>query len=304
MKEAGLFSPLRDELLANANKAYVRYCTSDAHMGNNESFGYQFRGSVVVQAVLRDLVATHGLGGGKNRDLVIFGGGSAGSRGAMVHLDYVPEMLGSAASNVDVVGFLDSPAWVEIDPLKSSFPGFPNITQSVHSYANVTHLGTACTKAMHPSEQWKCMFGQYRLPTLTTPYFLVASQADGYQLGNYVGHKPRSDKEKAYAQDFAVKTRELLDSIKATSPGNAVFSWNCYNHYMSETDAGFDELTSAGSTMGEAFEQFLGWSPATTSPSLSWIDTCTGFACGGGCTAAKKTGTSKLPEAFVAAVMV
>ena len=31
----------------------------------------------------------------------------------MVHLDYVPEMIGSAsANNVDVIGVLDSPLWM------------------------------------------------------------------------------------------------------------------------------------------------------------------------------------------------
>lgn len=204
----------------------------------------------------------------------------------MVHLDYVPEMLGRAARNVDVVGFLDSPAWVDVDPFVSSFPGFAYITQHVHSYANVTHLGATCAEA-HAGERWKCMFGQYRLPTLATPYFLVASQADEYQLGNNVGHKPESGKEKSYAQDFAAKTRDLIDSVRAASPENAVYSWQCYNHCVSTSHAGFDQLSCGESTMGEALQQFLGWSPVTISPPLSWIDTCTDFACGAGCNAAE-----------------
>merc|ERR1740127_56805 len=100
----------------------------------------------------------------------------------MVHLDYVQEMLGDAAANVDLTGFLDSPAWIDKESYQSGFPGFPYITQHVHSYANVTHLGAACAEEHPAAEQWKCMFGQYRLPTLTTPYFLVASLADMYQL--------------------------------------------------------------------------------------------------------------------------
>lgn len=282
----GLFYPMDDEILANANKAYVKYCTSDAHMGNGEGFGFQFRGGVVVQAVLKDLIATHGLGGGTGRDLVIFGGGSAGGRGSMVHLDYVSEMLGSAASHVDVVGFLDSPAWIDIEPISESFPGFPYIVQHVHSYANVEHLGSACTEA-YPNDLWKCMYGQYRLPTLTTPFFLVASQADAYQLGNNVGHKPRalSTKEQSYAKNFAVLTKDLVASVKASSSANAVYSWQCYNHCVGANHDGFDEFTVNGNTMGEALQQFLGWLPETTSPALSWIDTCTDFACGSGCSA-------------------
>jgi len=280
----GLFYPMNDDILMNANKAYVKYCTSDAHMGDGENFGFQFRGGVVVQSVLKDLVATHGLGSGAGRDLVIFGGGSAGGRGAMVHLDYVSEMLGSAASNVDVVGFLDSPAWVDVEPFSASFPGFPYIVQHVHSYANVDHLGSACVEA-YPTEQWKCMYGQYRLPTITTPYFLVASQADEFQLRNNVGHKPSSSEEQSYAQNFAALTRDLVASVKVASPGNAVYSWQCYNHCVATQHSGFDQLTVNGNTMDEALQQFLGWLPETTSPALSWIDTCTDFACGSGCSA-------------------
>lgn len=299
IEPSGLFNPLDDDILSKANKVYVKYCTSDGHMGDGENFGFQFRGKVVVQAVLKDLVSRQGLGRGADRDLMIFGGGSAGARGSMVHLDYVPEMLGSAASNVNVVGFLDSPAWVDVEPFSASFPGFQYITQHVHSYANVEHLGSECVEA-YPTEQWKCMYGQYRLPTLKTRFFLVASQADEYQLGNNVGRRPSSSKELSYAEDFAALTRDLLQTVKATSTENAVFSWACYNHCVATQDSGFNSLTcSPGDTMGTALQQFLGWLPRTTSPELSWIDTCTGFACGSGCSALLTNSTEdvSLPHA-------
>lgn len=82
--------------LANAHKVYVPYCTSDAHMGNARAYGMQFRGAVVVRSVLADLVSRRGLGGrglAAPPDRLLFGGVSAGARGAMVHLDYVRGML-------------------------------------------------------------------------------------------------------------------------------------------------------------------------------------------------------------------
>merc|ERR1712127_1072539 len=224
----------------------------------------------------------------------------------MVHLDYVSEMLDSAAGNVDVVGFLDSPAWIDVEPYSSSFPGFPYITQHVHSYANVEHLGSACSEA-YPTELWKCMYGQYRLPTLATPYFLVASQADAYQLGNNVGHRPSSGDEKNYAESFATKTRDLLNSVKPSSTSrNAVYSWQCYNHCVSTSDSGFNKMTcgSGSDTMNEALQQFLGFSPATTSPPLSWIDTCTSFACGAGCSSVFANETSDFAMPHASAVVV
>ena len=65
-------------------------------MGDAEAFGRLFRGTAVVSAVLHELVATHGLGTGGAAappDLLLFGGLSAGARGAMAHLDFVRSML-------------------------------------------------------------------------------------------------------------------------------------------------------------------------------------------------------------------
>jgi len=286
---AGIFSDRTSPVLQEANKVYVRYCTSDGHMGNATKFGWQFRGHVVVQAVLRDIVATHGLGAGSQKHTLIFGGGSAGGRGAMVHLDYVSEMLGSASKNVDIVGFLDSPAWIDIPSFSKSFPGFPYIVQQVHSFANVQHLGTECA-TKYATAQWKCMYGEYRLPTLKTKYMVVASQADAYQLENEVRgalKAPRTIAAKAYLAQFANRTRALMTTIKESNPENAVFSWSCYNHCVSASSTGYGRLTCdpSGTTMGTALHQFLGLAPKSTTPALQWEDECTGFACGKGCSA-------------------
>jgi len=262
-----------------------QYCTSDGHMGNSTAFGWQFRGHVVVQAALRDVVAKHGLGSGQagQKDTLIFGGGSAVARGAMVHLDYVSEMLGSAAEHVKVVGFLDSPAWIDLPAYDSNFPGFASIANSVQSFANVQHLGKECV-AKYPGEslKWKCMFGEYRLPMIDTKYFLVASSADSYQLHSSIGHTPSTKNETDYALLFANRTEDLLSELRGTKPDNGVFSWSCYNHCTSATSSGFQMLTAAGVTMTDAFNS---WMKSASVPSNSsyWVDTCTGFACGTGC---------------------
>ncbi|KAH8070288.1 pectin acetylesterase [Aureococcus anophagefferens] len=94
--KTGIFSedPAANRPLHGAHKAYVPYCSSDAHMGDGEKFGLQFRGRRIVDAVLADLAAHKGLG---DADLVVFGGGSAGGRGAMVHLDRAAATLSAGA---------------------------------------------------------------------------------------------------------------------------------------------------------------------------------------------------------------
>eukprot|EP01065_Artemidia_motanka_P047358 TRINITY_DN740_c0_g1_i1.p1 TRINITY_DN740_c0_g1~~TRINITY_DN740_c0_g1_i1.p1 ORF type:complete len:389 (+),score=61.45 TRINITY_DN740_c0_g1_i1:57-1223(+) len=282
----GVFYPRSDDVLKKANKVYVRYCTSDAHMGNrgasSATAGWHFRGQAMVQATLAELVRVHGLGSSSGHQ-VVFGGGSAGGRGAMVHLDYVAQMAGpAAAANMDVVGFLDSPLWLDIAPMPGvSFPGFRAVTQKVHAWANVSHFGTNCSARYQGSDQWKCMFGQYRIPTLTTPYFLVASQYDSFQLGNNVGREPNAPAELQYAQTFADQTKATVLALVSNWPRGGrqigAFSWACYSHSISTSDNGYNKYTSVGATMGSAFKHVR---PGVTG---QWVEDCRGFACGEGC---------------------
>ena len=165
---AGLFSTSANKTaLPGANKAYLRYCTGDAHMGNRDasaaSFGFNFHGSRTVAAALSLLVNEHGLGSKPGQTLLFGGeltataaaahhtqrhqsfpewqrkparkdgvatfppqrtarcwhksqvltaspGGSAGGRGAMANLDYLPGLLSdmNVASAPRVLGFPDS----------------------------------------------------------------------------------------------------------------------------------------------------------------------------------------------------
>ena len=59
--KTGIFSedPAANRPLHGAHKAYVPYCSSDAHMGDGAKFGLQFRGRRIVDAVLADLSLIH-----------------------------------------------------------------------------------------------------------------------------------------------------------------------------------------------------------------------------------------------------
>jgi hypothetical protein len=273
--------PANDTQLKDANKAFVPYCTSDAHMGNAAAFGMQFRGSVVVGAVLKEMVKK-GLGAGPARHTLIFGGQSAGGRGAMVHLDYVQDMLGpAAAKNTDVFGLLDSPLYIDIPPYPGTgFIGFRAECQGIHSFANITNLGKECMTA-HSNETWKCIMGQYRVPQIQTPYLLVAAEYDAYQLGRNKIYYPDASQLK-YAEDFANRTAALMKSIRAQWPEhagkqNAVYSRACYEHATSLTGTGFDKSTTMSKvTMDEAMSAFL-----NGTGKLEWVDNCQGYSCGG-----------------------
>lgn len=287
----GLMAPKNDTMLYGANKAFIKYCTSDAHMGNADAFGLKFRGAVVVQAVLKDMVQ-RGLGQGSKRHQLIFGGQSAGGRGAMVHLEYVHEMLGSiAGANTDVFGLLDSPLYLDIPAYPGSgFKGFAAECKGVHSFANVQHVGKACM-AVHAAEPWKCIMGQYRMPQVKTPYMLVAAEYDAFQLGrNKITPLRLTVAKRKYAEDFAAKTAALAKNLSSSWPANstwpnAIYSRACYEHATSLSIAGFDKSFTIKDkkTLDAAMAVFLKDSGNSSEDAYpwAWVDDCQGFACGG-----------------------
>jgi len=309
--------------LADANKVYVPYCTSDAHVGDASAFGMEFRGAAVVRAVLRDLVMTRGLGG-QGADApparLLFGGLSAGARGAMVHLDSVQSMLplveaarlraaASAAAppgvqRVEVRGFLDSAAWLDLEPLRPtppSFYGLANATRQVVAFANVSHLDTDASgerdAGMHAGgvaagaeQRWRGLFGEYRLPAVRTPYMLLASQFDTYQLDmNFgdCGHwkcEPASDEQRAFAWGFANATARFVHALalgehNPRTHERFVYSSRCHRHAKSLTDTDFLMGGCGGLSVERALLAFL--EQPHTLP-RAWVDllsSCDDFDC-------------------------
>ena len=112
---------------ATGARRYVKYCSSDFWSGDAgptaATFGYSFRGSRIVAAVISDLVASQGLGAAAGARM-LFAGCSAGAIGAMNNLEAVALMV---PSTVTVEGFLDGA------PLPSGTPsGFPSASSRLH----------------------------------------------------------------------------------------------------------------------------------------------------------------------------
>jgi hypothetical protein len=82
-------------------------------------------------------------------------------------------MLRPAAPNAKIIGFLDSPYYLDIEPYSDKFPGFPYEEQQKFSLYNTTEIiSPECAEKYAPDE-WKCQFGVYRMPLVKTPYFMI-----------------------------------------------------------------------------------------------------------------------------------
>eukprot|EP00948_MAST-09A_sp_MAST-9A-sp1_P003952 g3952.t1 len=295
---SGIFEDERFDTLV-----YIRYCTSDAHMGSSEAFGYHFHGHDVFLAVLDDLVDRFNLGSAQ-ATTIIYGGGSAGARGSMIHLDYVrPRLLqlrrdksvqehisgdSEDSSSLRVIGFLDSAFWLDLQPYSAKAVPFSNQSRMVIANFNVTHLGELCKEQFNEEESWKCIFGSYRMNYIEEPFVAIASSFDAFQLYINFNHYPiaplLSSGEKEYAEHFHNTTIEKIQDIinNQQSQSQVTFlSWSCLDHSISLKHSGYFEENVNNHTMKNVLGVIL--NKANNPRKRALIDSCDTVACGSGC---------------------
>mmetsp|Transcript_129722 Transcript_129722/g.361325 ORF Transcript_129722/g.361325 Transcript_129722/m.361325 type:complete len:428 (-) Transcript_129722:237-1520(-) len=270
----GLFDPIRSPL-ADAHIAFVKSCSNDAFMGDRspispirEPFalrqpetGWHFRGRRIVEAVFQDLRKHTGLGA-QMGDRVVFGGCSAGARGAMVQMDHI---AGSEAivGKAGVVGLLDSGLWVPISPKTNSldWDSFGHQMRAALDLTNASaFIGDACEQQYPGVERWKCLMAAYRLPFIRTPYFLVHSQYDQFALSmNLWGHWSFQSLGPA-DMPWAEAYRQLVVRY-LPSPGNnsgiVIYSPACYFHCV-VTKPAFWTTTADGVNLSVILKEWLG----------------------------------------------
>ena len=226
--------------LWGASKVFVKYCTSDGWIGDvgasDATWGWHFRGQRVIHEALRTLVSS---GAMKRGARIVFGGFSAGARGMMNIVDFLYPLL---PEETKIVGaFLDSPYYIDVDPYHTvDYIGFRNETIETYLHYNVSAVIPAACAENYAGEVWKCTFAQYRMPYLKSPFVLVASQFDSYQLNKNLGTDPIDGKYSDPAMDKYVEywSSFTLNELKklASKNNKILYSWACYNHAVSVSD--------------------------------------------------------------------
>jgi hypothetical protein len=144
---------------AHANKAYLSYCSSDAWVGDLDasapgSGNFSFKGQAIIEAAIGDMSNRLGL---SSTSQVLFGGCSAGARGALFSLDFVQPLLPPGAQ---LRGFFDSALWLDVPPLDSAEVTLQEQTQGVFGMLNVSaRIPPACAAAYPGAAGWKCIYG-------------------------------------------------------------------------------------------------------------------------------------------------
>lgn len=261
----GIFAEGR--IATSAHRIYLRYCTSDAYLGNRTGpLGWHFRGRSVLAATIEEMLAL-GMGSTPGTRL-LYGGCSAGGRGASYNIDWLRDSL--LPASVTVRGFLDSPLWVDLPVLA---PGQTSLREQCEAQADLhaDALDSACL-ASHASEAWRCLLGESYLPFVEVPSVVFAYQDDTFQLWNAMGHSARP--AIAAEEGFASRLREQsLAALRALPRRHAVFSAACWDHCVYGW-RGYNQLRVGGDTPQTVAEKLL-FEDATV-----WaIDECSGFDC-------------------------
>jgi hypothetical protein len=317
---SGLFSPQAKNPLANANMHYVGYCSADAWLGGSNQSTMEFNGRAILRAAITRMVSLDGFGGQRrynNEEMIhrlLLVGGGLGGVGVMANLDWIAPLivsLGVPATAFTVQGLLDGGAWAPLEPLNVEPPAssskvlappppmgsVPALTTppllmavAALNWLNITatQLSEGCMTA-NAGRPALCLFPQYRLPYLETPYLLSAPLYDKRQLTVGVGARLSSTSvlttaEAAYAAQLASATEALLPPIRDTA--NAAFAPACLKGPVGlrPTFWGVQvEVKEAGPQGELSLRDCVASWVLGNSSGFTVVDTCSGFDCGIGC---------------------
>lgn len=199
----------------NANRVYIRYCSSDVFSGATDPYSgnpWYFRGRTILQSVLEDL-SNPVLTPAPNLSAattVILSGGSAGGIAVFPNLDWVADYLLTQFGVTEVYGLSDAGWLMDIPPYDSDLPRFEEQLQPAYAYWQVTgNIDVGCATA-NVSQEWRCYIGQYAYAFITTPLFVYNSQYDADGLIKLGVTYPYDSGEMAYRQIYQAALVESL----------------------------------------------------------------------------------------------
>jgi len=261
----------KNPLFHNANQVYVPYCSSDSWTGNRGPIGtvgtdsWSFRGALIVQTLMEDLVTFHNL---NESSEILFAGCSAGALGVMMNIDRVKAALPFQPKKF--LGFSDGGWMTDVEFLKplSFFSQFVKGIQLWNGLPN-----DLCATA-HPHNTYLCYLGSVVMPYIETPTLIQMEQIDTATQTIPSGHEPYNN-----SVWLSHVRRTILASFGAIRPPHVLYSANCYLHCLSLEDI-FHGIEVEETSLSEYLVDF--WEGTNEVAKL--IDSCPSTNCSIGCT--------------------
>ena len=152
----------------------VKYCDGASFSGNTQSGGLQYRGIVILEAVIDELLSKQGMGSVKE---LMVTGGSAGGLATVLHIDHVAARVAAAVPGVVVKGNADCSFFLNAVDFSSSTRLWQGQVQTIVALQNIStaaQVNAACLAA-NAAEPWRCFFANETYPYVKTPIFLSNS---------------------------------------------------------------------------------------------------------------------------------
>jgi hypothetical protein len=247
--------------LRHWNRVTIPYCSLDYWLGQRETateetFGVYFSGRRIIDAVLWDLEDRHGL---KEAKRIIFLGRSAGSIGAMQHLDrlaaryWEARVVGAALSGFyfytyPYMGPGSTGTSPHADLQEKSLPSLHRLWDAYFDESCALNLG---------DEAWRCLLVNVSYPYIATPKFVAQAQIDlAIKLHNWLPEIPLGVTAaevdapvRSYLWDFS---RNMTDALRAplASKTDGVWSPACFMHRT------YASTSIGGKNFSEAFSSW------------------------------------------------
>ncbi|XP_028400518.1 uncharacterized protein LOC114523707 [Dendronephthya gigantea] len=167
----------------NWNAVFVAYCDGSSFTGKRENPLYfmdkpvYFRGKVVLDAIIQDLLDR----GIDTASDVLLTGSSAGSLAVLIHADYIKKRLNP---HTKVRAIADSGYFTDIQTLAGVNRVRKQFKRMLITHNSTSGLHKKCVQQMAESEHWKCLFPEYFFHLIETPFFILQSAYDVWQIPN------------------------------------------------------------------------------------------------------------------------
>ena len=265
--EDGILNIESDSRLLHANLVFIPHCSADAFIGNRpsppaelsplSSFKNGFNGKTIVEAVLTDLIRTHGLGklpevNARNTTVLIAGGLST-LVGCTYYADFIESSPITNVENlqrfVEVKCFVDNKMWLQRPPLANSAGlGAEVIVEELLGYVggqqflSLSQRQCFVDNVLVPHVCLLCDVVLRYLPG-DQPLFVNVQLYDAYQLVSVDGLSPVASPnlwtsvETNYAEDFRIAISGILENEvnKHGAEFRSFFAAACFDPNEAET---------------------------------------------------------------------
>lgn len=217
-------NPLKNPYFYNANRVYMRYCSSDLFSGNrvltlDGSISWYFRGRAILQATLEDLGSptNPSLPSLQDATKVLLSGGSASGISIFPALDWAAGQLQTMYGITYVKGLSDAGWLVELTPLGPGILPASEQMQSGYEYWHAQGNIDSDCEAANVGNEWRCYFGSYSYDYISTPLFVYNSQYDEDALVVLGAVKPYDEAELAFRDQYRAEIVDTMSQVNITN---------------------------------------------------------------------------------------